>query len=542
MKQSMTKYQIHWLIFFAGLIIFLIHLNPEFIAFQTRFAFFAQEMLHHGVRLFPYTYQGPYPDYPVLPTIFIYLASLPFGAVTPFTAILPTAIASSLILVFIYQIGQTRSRHFGIYAVLLALLTQNFVDASRDISMDQMISLVTVISFYLIYSAHLYQRTKRLYWLPLLLILGFLCRGPIGLVIPAGVIISFYAINRDIKKTFYMGLLSFGLLVFMMLLLLFAAYYEHGRAFMHTVLYMEITGRVLAQHERHHFLFYWIQSFANYAITYPIAIVLIISYGKAIFRFVAKGIGNDTVRFLSYLTVWLFVILIGMSIPDDKKIRYILPIVPACALIAATLFFPESETRLTRILEKIILTLSSTLPFLAIIAATVALILNRHLNWQLSLLHTYLVSWILGVLLLLIPFVVKTSTTRKISLLTLAALSLIYINAAILNPINYALERTKPFIQQVETLIQTKSLPIVFYNIGPDGEDIKFMVNWPKPFKPTFVLSQKALAQYKKPAYFIALKSDFDQLPKSKKLKVLAKGKLGHRNAVIFMIDQPNAN
>ena len=122
MKTHFKKHQTPWLIFFIGLAIFSLGLSPELVAFQTRFAFFAQEMLQHGIKLFPYTYQGPYPDYPLLPTLLIYLFSWPISQVTSFTAILPTAITSSLILVFIYLLGKTQSERLGIYAVLFALL------------------------------------------------------------------------------------------------------------------------------------------------------------------------------------------------------------------------------------------------------------------------------------------------------------------------------------------------------------------------------------------------------------------------------------
>jgi 4-amino-4-deoxy-L-arabinose transferase-like glycosyltransferase len=101
------------LIFFLGLGIFTAALDGEFISLQARFALFAQEMLRNGPSFFPTTYGIPYPDYPATSTFLIYLVSLPFGRVTPFTAVLPTAITSALILVVMYRIGATRSRNWG---------------------------------------------------------------------------------------------------------------------------------------------------------------------------------------------------------------------------------------------------------------------------------------------------------------------------------------------------------------------------------------------------------------------------------------------
>jgi hypothetical protein len=145
------------LIFFVSSAVFTVHLIPEFIGFQTRFALFAQEMLRYGPTLFPTTYRIPYPDYTATSTYLIYLLSLPFGKVTVLSAILPTVVASALILVVIYRIGAMRSQEWGICAVLLALFIDEFLKESRSVALDQYASLVTWFINPLIYS---HERTK----------------------------------------------------------------------------------------------------------------------------------------------------------------------------------------------------------------------------------------------------------------------------------------------------------------------------------------------------------------------------------------------
>ena len=539
MKLSLTKHQIPWIIFLAGLVAFLFNLSPEFVAFQTRFALFAQEMMHHGIRLFPYTYQGPYPDYPALPTILIYLASLPFGKVTPFAAILPTAVASSLILVFIYKIGEMRSRHMGIYAVLFALLTQSFVDASRSISMDQFTSCITVISFYIVYSAEIYEKLKRLWLLPICLVLGFFLRGPIGLVIPAGVLCGYFLCRHEIKKLFIFALIALALLILLMSVLLAAAYYEHGRLFLHDVLFMEFTGRLGDNAGSQGFFYYWTQGLANYAIAFPIAIVVIISQLKSILRTLKIKNTTANFQFLTYLTAWIFIVLIGMSIPGAKKIRYILPIVPACALISACIFTEFRQSTILAWTRKFFIGICYVLPFLTVIFSCVALLLGRRFNLHLSFYPVIVFSTLLCFVLIWLEFMIKSDMLKQFSIIFIAVLALLTINIGILEPINYALERTKPFVEKIQKLEQQKALPIVFYKIGPDGEDIKFMVNWPTPFDPTFIQGSKKLFSYTKKAYFIALQKDFLQLPKTKRIIVLDHGKIGHRKVVIFTINQP---
>ena len=153
------------LIFFLGIGIFTIALDGEFISSQARFALLAQEMLRNGPSFFPTTYGSPYPDYPATSTFLIYLVSLPFGRVTPFTAVLPTAVVSALVLVVTYRIGATISRQWGWTAVLLTLFTHLFLTESRSISLDQYNALATTLCFYLIYSADIYGKRKRLWFI-----------------------------------------------------------------------------------------------------------------------------------------------------------------------------------------------------------------------------------------------------------------------------------------------------------------------------------------------------------------------------------------
>jgi 4-amino-4-deoxy-L-arabinose transferase-like glycosyltransferase len=196
------------LIFLIGVTVFTIGLGPEFLGLDARFGMFAQEMLRNGPAFFPTTYGRPYPDYPATSTFLIYLVSLPFGKVTPFTAILPTAITSALILVVIYRIGAIYSRQWGLFAALLALFTIKFFNLSRSISTDQYTSLATALCFYLAYSAAVYNKRKRLWFIPLLFAASFAFRGPIGLVIPAAVVCAYYLFERNFKLFAVMALVA----------------------------------------------------------------------------------------------------------------------------------------------------------------------------------------------------------------------------------------------------------------------------------------------------------------------------------------------
>ena len=320
-----------FLIFALGVLVFTFGLSTEFIGFQARFALFAKEMLNYGPSFFPTVYRNPYPDYPAASTYLIYLLSLPLGKVTVLSAILPTAVTSAFILVFTYRIGALLKREWGIYAVLFALLTYNFLSDSRSISLDQYTSLVTVLCFYLSYSALLSGKRNRLWFVPFLFFVGFCFRGPIGIIIPTTITCAFYFWEKDYRKCLLFGSAGLVLLGLCSTGLLLAAYRQGGDAFVKEVINSQAAGRIDGGSEN--FLFYWIDSFISYAASYPLAIIITVISCKLIIKR-----ENTNYRFLGHLALWMVIILLGMSIPGDKKVRYILPIVPAVSLLASYLF------------------------------------------------------------------------------------------------------------------------------------------------------------------------------------------------------------
>ena len=82
------------------------------------------------------------------------------------------------------------SRRWALLTVGFEFLTLTFVAEARSISIDQMVSAISLTA---IYSAHRAYREKTPapnILILFLLVAGFLLRGPMGLVIPAGVVLA----------------------------------------------------------------------------------------------------------------------------------------------------------------------------------------------------------------------------------------------------------------------------------------------------------------------------------------------------------------
>ncbi len=96
----------------------------------------------------------------------------------------------------------------------------------------------------------------------------------------------------------------------------------------------------------------------------------------------------------------------------------------------------------------------------------------------------------------------------------------------------------------MENLLKDKPDIVAFYKIGPDAEDIKFVVNMKYPIKPEFVKTARNLLLHHTNTYFIASQKDFDDLPIdiARKMEILFYGKIGHENCVVFSQNISNIN
>jgi 4-amino-4-deoxy-L-arabinose transferase-like glycosyltransferase len=517
------------LIFVSGVFVFTIGLSPEFIGAQCRYALFAREMLHYGPTFFPTIYQTAYADYPATSTYLIYILSLTFGKVTVLSAVLPTALTSALILVLIYRIGATQSRKWGVYAVLLALFTHEFLAESRSISLDQYTSLATVLCFYLAYSASLFGRQKRLWFIPLLFIVGFCFRGPIGLVIPAAVTFVFYLWEKQYRKCLIIGVAALSVLVLCLAALLAVAYRQGGSELLERVLQAQAGGRL--GYYAKNYSYYLVNGFTSYAVSFPLAVIVLGASWKKIFK---RQTIND--RLPGHLVLWVVIVILGMSIPGAKKTHYILPVVPALSLLASYMFVRMESEGLAARAKDIFLAVCSMLPFAAMVATAASCIPNKYFISNPVLPAVVTMILVLGLIAIRLSRTLKQHLRNSSGAVPVAALSFIIFNIGVVDPMVYVYERTKPFVKKMESLLQSQPGTIAFYRIGPDEEDIKFVANASRLLSPLFIDNAEDLLRQPSRTYCIARQKDFDHLPEEivQKMQIVLHGKIGHRNCVAF--------
>lgn len=511
-------------LFTLSLLLFTLGLgSQEITGFDSRFYLFVQEMFRYGLSWFPMTYHQPYPDYPASSTFIIYLASLFFGGLNKWVAVLPTAILAAMTVSMTYLIGSLHDKHYGYCAAVFVLLTSAFVKSARSISLDMYPVVIATLCFYLLHSAEIKNKPAREFWVYPLLLLSFVFRGPIGLVIPAGVVCAYYLLAKNFRKLLVAGGIAFLSLAACTALLLALAYHEGGLVFMQNVLRMEVLGRM-----DNPFLpkyFYLSNSFKSYALIYPLAFLVLL----AVLR---NACLNK--KLLLQLFAYAMVILIGMSIPDDKKIRYVLAMTPAIALIAALPFSASGLVFLRALIRRFLLVFPLIL-LLLFIAASYSMKRPEYFFF----IHFRAIIFILAALqmvnLIALFFCVDIKIREKI-ILTLAATSFMTVHIMVAEPVQLAIDKSRDFVASIEAKRLQKGARLVFYRELPDGLPIKYLINMNSNDQPEFIPEEQALLKYEKTAFFVASTSYYNELPKdiAQKFSVLAENTLGHVRVIVF--------
>lgn len=475
--------------------------DQAIIGFDSRFVLFAQEMLRHGPGFFPTTYGQPYADYLSTSTLLTWLLSLPLGRVTSLSAWLPTAIAAAVIVALVYRLTAPYSRRWALLSIALLLLSSTFISETRSVSLDQMLAAVTLAVFYLGYAHDHFASPRRLPWLLLLLLLGFAIRGPIGLVIPTGVLCAYYLLNRQWRPLFSFGLLALALLVACVGLLLLLAKLSGGEAFMQDVIRMQFLGRMDGREGSSSVLYYFSSSLGNYAPAYPLALLALL----AVLQRGRRASDSGWQLLLGCIAAGLIVML-GLSIPEAKKARYVLPMMPMVAIIAAYPFH-RTDGRLFKGLRGLMLGLWALAPGLLVGALLVA---RHRFGAQVEHFQGAL-GLLIGLQVVVVAMLVKWHW-RPVGPAFCAVLAVWSVYILVVEPLERRLYDTRTFAREAQALIRQDPAPLVLHGLGKDAKAIKFMVNVECDRVPLFTQAPADLAALPAPAWLVMDKAQFDGL------------------------------
>ena len=471
------------------------------IGFDSRFVLFAKEMLRHGPGFFPTTYGQPYADYNATSTLFTWLLSLPFGEVSSLTAWLPTAIAGAVIVTLIYRLVAPQSRTWALTSVALLLLSMTFVTETRAVSLDQMLAAVSLAAFYLAYAHDHFNAPRRHAGLLALLVLGFAIRGPIGLVIPTGMLCSYYLLSGQWRRLISVGLQALLLLVLCIGALLLLAWLSGGQGFVHEVIRMQVTGRLDGTEGASSPLYYFTSSLGNYALAYPLAVL-----GLIALLINRRALSGPALKLVIYCLCAGLVVMVGLSIPQAKKARYLLPMLPMAAIIAA---YPFSgvQGRVFAGLRGLIQGVFLIVPALLLVGLMVA---RKRVDQPLPSLTVVFV--LLGLLQTVALALLFKPKWRTAGLAACAVMALWASFILVFEPVERGLYDTRTFTDITMRMIDQAPAPLVLHGMGKDAKAIKFMVNLDRDLMPVFTQTAVELQNLSKPFWVVMDRKDYEQL------------------------------
>ncbi len=499
-----------------GLLLFTIGIgDQEFIGFETRFGIFAREMLAFGPSVFPTTYGEPYPDYPSTSTLLIWLLTQFSGQVTKLSTVVPTAFAAAVNLAITYRLLRYVSVQWALLAVCFELGTVTFLTHARSISIDQMLATVTVACFFLVYRND-FQRDNSPWWRPMpgifiLLTFGFSLRGPMGIVLPSGVLCSYYLMSSSwCTKPRWQPLITFGFLASLLLCLsCIALYYlarrEGGDAFANEVLQAEFAGRL--QNESHSTPgYYFINSIGNYALSFLPAMVVMALIAPRLLR----REWDEPLRMAALMAAWTLILLLGLSIPQTQKSRYLLPVVPAIAALASFPFITRNNKPLAMV-RIATHALFFMLPALCLVLLFYAI---RYADK-----HNIALPEHLSLLMIVLAACQFTAVNRSLDkknadrgdrwIVSLGVIALWSTNLWLREPLLTQLHAARPFVQRAEQLRREQPAPMVFYRLGKDNAALRYRVNADIiGFYPHFTDTPEPLKQLATPYYLMVCDSD----------------------------------
>lgn len=330
-------------------------LDPD----EGRNAEVAREMAESNDYLVPTLNGLPYIDKPVLHFAATALSIDVFGP-TEWAVRLPSLVFTLLTLVTVGWFGtQLFDSRVGRMAALAAGATPLTLAFSRTVIFDAALTFfvtVTLVALYLAVErfdrAHplAHARFTALGWGAMAL--GVLTKGPIAIVLPLIVALPYALWRRRARALFdLVGLLLFVAILLPWILVMSDA----APGFLHHSIITETFRRFGTQElQRTGPWWYFLPIVVAGALPWSIP-----ALGRG-FTWIANRRGPADARYV-FLAIWVLVPLLFFTISQSKRPQYILPLVPAVTLVAASFWARPEETRLRRVTGVLLLPLAGVL-------------------------------------------------------------------------------------------------------------------------------------------------------------------------------------
>jgi len=330
---------------------------------EPRYAEVAREMFARHDWITPTLGGHPWFEKPAL-LYWLMIAGYRALGVNEYAARLGPAICGLLTAAFVYWLGKSVERadtttetksakHLGEWSALVYLSSLGAIAFSRAASFDIVLTMTVtgaLCCFFVwqIATANDQKRPWLLVAFYFLVGLSLLAKGLVGIVLPAGIIAAYFGMRREFPNKNFLLTLLWGLPV---ALLVAASWYgpmlyRHGWAFIDQFIIQHHFARFLSNKYHHPQPFYFYVPIIL-LIALPWTIVVIAGLWSSR-RWTWRG--KESVDLMRvFALAWVIVPLVFFSLSKSKIPGYVLPVLPAAALLIGeriTCFVQASRGRL----------------------------------------------------------------------------------------------------------------------------------------------------------------------------------------------------
>lgn len=458
------------------------------------------------------------------------------GKANEFAVRSPSAFFSTASVFLVFFFGQRFwNWRVGLLASLVVATSPEWVRWATYARSDMvLIFFLTAahLTFFRLWEERASER-KRIYLFYLFVGLATLAKGPLGIVLPTLVILTFLLISRDLRFIGQMRLLEGAVIVAVVAVSWYLLALEHaGWEFFRKQILNENIYRFFDSEQggpsRDHAWYYYGPALC--AGMFPWSL-----FFPALIHFLYRSheeLKNPKVR---YLLVWFLAGLAFFTLASGKRTNYILPLYPAVALLFAAWWEELTEGKLTSSVLAIRLARVNALILSTVFALILILLIAHSAGFDLDhvvspFLHPRdrenlpLVAYslqsqfsVVVIWLLMLAFATiwyfwglrKDQWMYAFSALTVATSSTLYFTNALFHPM-LAWERTyKPFMIGVRSTV--KNAPLYFYKSAYDYGAI-FYANRHIPSMQDLATLKKQNEHSTTPHYLLMWEEDWQQL------------------------------
>ncbi len=324
------------LIVFCGFLFLLgIQLVGLVGADEPRYAQVAREMLARHDWVTPVLYGHPWLEKPPLYYWSAMVAYNAAGEVSDTAARLPSAILSSLLIVFIFVWTRRFRRGMQLDAALITASAALIIGFGRSASTDMPLAVMFTAAMLCWYGW--YSSANRGWLLAFYFFsgLGTLAKGPVAVFLAATIIVVFAALRRD-GRLLLRTLWPIGIALYLAVTVPWFIAVQRANPDFFRVFFLQHNLERFTSNLYHHPQPFWFYLPVALLALVPWTVFVVAAVVDAVrdWRFsVQQPAGQEDFR--TYLTLWLLLPIVFFSLSQSKLPSYILPAIPAGAILLA---------------------------------------------------------------------------------------------------------------------------------------------------------------------------------------------------------------